>query len=143
MKAKTKASDSIGYDAYPGDCDWYAARLSSDPDTFTKNRIVNCWQLTMGRLSRSGTIYSYERTKDSGHSQAQRSDITVASYSNQKSQQSEEDKTMHLWTERKCRAPELNHMTSNIHIDGTTTEGLAVLKNRLQHGITIDSFTIC
>ncbi|CAM6098036.1 unnamed protein product [Calypogeia fissa] len=96
----------------------------------------------MGRLSRSGTIYCYERTKDSGCSQAKRSDITVATYSYQRSQRSKEDKKMHLWTERKPRAPELNHkMTSNISSDGTTTEALGVLRNRLQRGITIDSFT--
>ncbi|CAM6113243.1 unnamed protein product [Calypogeia fissa] len=136
MKAKPKASDSIGSDADPGDCDWYTAGLSSDPDTFIKNHCagtVNCWQLTMGRLSRSGTIYSYERTKDSGYTQGKRSDITVANYSYQRSQQSKEDKKMHLWTERKPRAPELNHMmTSNIPIDGTTAEALAVLMSRLQ-----------
>ncbi|CAM6090096.1 unnamed protein product [Calypogeia fissa] len=144
MKAKAKATDSIRYDADHGDCDWDSAGLSSDPDTFTKNRTVNCWQLTMGRLSRSGTIYTYERTKDSGYSQAKRSDITVANDSYQRSQQSKGDKKMHLWTERKPRAPELTHMmTSNIHFNGTTTEALDVLKNRLQRGITTDSFTIC
>ncbi|CAM6113333.1 unnamed protein product [Calypogeia fissa] len=114
MKAKAKPTDSIGYD----DCDWDTPGLSSDLDTFTKNHCagtVNCWQLTMGRLSRSGTIYSYERTKDSGYSQATRSDITVANDSYQRSQQSKEDKRMHLWMERKPRAPELNHsMRSNI-----------------------------
>ncbi|CAM6121462.1 unnamed protein product [Calypogeia fissa] len=141
---KAKATDSIGYDADPGDCDWNIAGHSSDPDTFTKNRTVNCWQLTMGRLSRSGTIYSYERTNDSGYSQAKRRDIAIANYSFQRSQQSKGDKKMHLWTERKPSAPELKHMmTSNIHIDGTTTEALAVLKNRLQRSITTDSDTIC
>ncbi|CAM6104018.1 unnamed protein product [Calypogeia fissa] len=130
---KAKASDSIGYDADPGDCDWYTAGLPSNPDTFTKNRTVNCWQLTMGRQSRSGTIYSYEQTQDSGYPQAKRSGITVANYSYQRSQQSKEDKKMRLWTERKPRAPDLNHvMTSNVHIDGITTEALAMLKNRLQ-----------
>ncbi|CAM6088675.1 unnamed protein product [Calypogeia fissa] len=101
MKAKAKASDSVGYDAEPGDCDWDTTGLSSDPDTFIKNHCagtVNCWQLTMGRLSRSGTIYSYELIKDSGYS-PNRSDITVANYSYQRSQQSKEDKKMHLWTE--------------------------------------------
>ncbi|CAM6115631.1 unnamed protein product [Calypogeia fissa] len=164
MKAKAKTTDSIGYDADSGNCDRDTAGFSYDPDTFTKNRTVNCWQLTMGclsrsgtiysyeqtkgtvnclqltmgRLSRSGTIYSYERTKDSGGSHAKRSDITVANYSHQRSQHSKEDKKM----ERKPRAPELNHMmTRDIHIDGTTTEALAVLKNRLQRSITTDSHT--
>ncbi|CAM6103466.1 unnamed protein product [Calypogeia fissa] len=171
MKATAKATDSIGYDADSGD--WDTAGLSYDSDTFTKNRTVNCWQLAMGRLSRSGTIYSYERTKDcagtvncwqlamgrlsrsgtiysydqtkdSGYSQAKRSDITVANYSYQRSQQSKEDKKMHLCTERKPRAPELNQkMISNINSDGTMTEALGVLKNCLQRGITTDSFTIC
>ncbi|CAM6092216.1 unnamed protein product [Calypogeia fissa] len=99
MKTKAKASDSIGYDAYPGDCDWYTAGLSSDADSFTKNRTVKCWYLTMGRLSMSGTIYSYERSKDIGYSQAKRSDVTVANYSYQRSQQSKEEKKNHLWTE--------------------------------------------
>ncbi|CAM6121621.1 unnamed protein product [Calypogeia fissa] len=141
-KAKVKATDSIGYDADPGDCDWDNTGLSSDQYTFTKNRTVNCWQLTMGRLSRSGTIYSYDRNKDSGYSRAKRSDTTVANYSYQRSQQSKEDKKMHLWTERKPRAPQFNHkMTSNINSHGTTTEALGVLRNRLQRGITTDSFT--
>ncbi|CAM6092218.1 unnamed protein product [Calypogeia fissa] len=140
MRAKANASDSIGYDADPGDCNWDTAGLSCDPYAFTKNRTVNCWQLTMGRLSRSGTIYSYERTNESGCSQAKWSDNTFANYSSQRSQQSKGDKKVHLWTERKPRAPELNHMvTSKIHIDGTTTEALAVLKNRLQKGITTHS----
>ncbi|CAM6126955.1 unnamed protein product [Calypogeia fissa] len=143
MKAKAKATDSIWYDDLR-DCDWDTAGLSSDPDTFTKNRTVNCWKLTMGCLSRSGTIYSYERTKDSGYSQGKRSDITVANYSYQRSQRSKEDKKMHVWTERKPRAPELSHkMTSNINSDGTTTEALGVLRNCLQRGITTDSFTLC
>ncbi|CAM6103455.1 unnamed protein product [Calypogeia fissa] len=143
-KAKANATNSIGYDADPGGCDWDATGLSSDQYTFTKNRTVNCWQLTMGRLSRSGTIYSYERTKDSGYSQAKRRDTTVANYSYQRSQQSKEDKKMHLWTERKPRSPELNHkMTGDINSDGTMTEALGVLKNRLQRGITPDSFTLC
>ncbi|CAM6093169.1 unnamed protein product [Calypogeia fissa] len=142
LSMKAKATDRIGYDADPGDCDWNIAGHSSDPDTFTKNRTVNCWQLTMGRLSRSGTIYSYEQTKDSGYSQAKWRDIAVANYSYQRSQQSKGDKKMHPWTERKPSAPELKHMiTSNIHIDGTTTEALAVLKNRLQRSITSDSDT--
>ncbi|CAM6086192.1 unnamed protein product [Calypogeia fissa] len=64
MKATAKATDSIGCDADSGD--WDTARLSYDSDTFTKNRTVNCWQLAMGRLSRSGTIYSYEPTKGPG-----------------------------------------------------------------------------
>ncbi|CAM6097185.1 unnamed protein product [Calypogeia fissa] len=173
MKATAKATNSIGYDADSGDCDWDTAGLSYDPDTFTKNHVagtvncwqltmgrlsrsgtmysyeqtegtVNCWQLTIGRLSRSGTMYSYEQTKDSGYSQAKRSDITVANYSYQRSQQSKEDKKMHLWTERKPRAPELNHkMISNINSGGAMTEALGVLKNCLQRGITADSFTIC
>ncbi|CAM6086186.1 unnamed protein product [Calypogeia fissa] len=63
---KAKATDSIGYDADCGDCDWDTAELSYDPDTFTKNRTVNWWQLTMGCLSRSGAIYSYEQTKGPG-----------------------------------------------------------------------------
>jgi hypothetical protein len=126
MKATAKATDRIGYDADSGD--WDTAGLSYDSDTFTKihcagtvncwqlamgrlsrsgtiysyertNGTVNCWQLTIGRLSRSGTIYSYERTKDSGYPQAKRSDVTVANYSYRRSQQSKEDKKMHLWTE--------------------------------------------
>jgi hypothetical protein len=60
MKATAKATDRIGYDADSGD--WDTAGLSYDTDTLTKNRTVNCWQLAMGRLTRSGTIYSYERT---------------------------------------------------------------------------------
>ncbi|CAM6113331.1 unnamed protein product [Calypogeia fissa] len=103
---------------------------------------VNYWQLTMGRLSRSGAIYSYERTKDSGYSQAKRNDITVANYSYQRSRQCKEGKRMHLLTERKPRAPEFNPMmTTNIPIDGTSTEALAVLKNRLQASIITDSDT--
>ncbi|CAM6086174.1 unnamed protein product [Calypogeia fissa] len=77
---KARASDSIRYDAYPGDCDWYTAGLSSDPDTFTKNHCagtVNCWQLTMGRLSRSGTIYSYERTKEITAKQGRQEDASL------------------------------------------------------------------
>ncbi|CAM6103454.1 unnamed protein product [Calypogeia fissa] len=114
MKAKAKGSNSIGYDTDPSDCDWDTSGLSSDPDTFSENRTVNCWQLTMGRLSRSGTIYSYARTKDSGYSQTRQCDITVPNYSYQRSHQSKEDKKMQLLTERKPRAPEWNHMmTSN------------------------------
>jgi hypothetical protein len=63
LSTKAKATDSIGYDADPGDCVLDTTGLSSDQYTVTKNRTVNCWQLTMGSLSRSGTIYSYERTK--------------------------------------------------------------------------------
>ncbi|CAM6092217.1 unnamed protein product [Calypogeia fissa] len=74
---KAKASDSIRYDAYPGDCDWYTAGLSTDTDTFTKNRTVNCWQLTMGLLSRSGTIYSYERTKEITAKQGRQEDASL------------------------------------------------------------------
>ncbi|CAM6089980.1 unnamed protein product [Calypogeia fissa] len=37
---------------------------------------VKCWQLTMGRLSWSGNIYSYDQIKDSSYSQVKRSDIT-------------------------------------------------------------------
>ncbi|CAM6101490.1 unnamed protein product [Calypogeia fissa] len=142
MKTKAKVIDSIGCDA---DCCWDTAGLSSDQDTITMNHCagVNWWQLTMGRLSRSDTIYSYERTKDSGYSEAKRSDGTLAKYSYRRSQQSKGDK-MHLWTERKVRAPALNHvMTSNIRINGTTAEALAVLKNRLQRKLTTDSDTIC
>ncbi|CAM6103510.1 unnamed protein product [Calypogeia fissa] len=144
---KAKATNGIGYDADPSDCDWDTAGLSSDPDTFTKNHCagtVNCWQLTMGRLSRSGTIYSYVRNKDSGYSQARQSDITVANYSYQRSQKSKEDKKMQLLTERKPRAPELNQMmTSNVTIDGTATRAIALLKNRLQRSIPTDAYTIC
>ncbi|CAM6102424.1 unnamed protein product [Calypogeia fissa] len=43
-----------------GDSPWDTAGLS-----FGENQTVKCWQLTMGRLSWSGDIYSYERTKDS------------------------------------------------------------------------------
>ncbi|CAM6129974.1 unnamed protein product [Calypogeia fissa] len=174
MKATAKATDSIGCDADSGDWDtarlsydsdtftknhcagtvncWQLAmgRLSRSGTIYsyepTKDcaRTVNCWQLTIGRLSRSGTMYSYEQTKDSGYSQAKRSGITVANYSYQRSQQSKEGKKMYLWTERKPRAPELNHeMISNINSDGTMTEALGVLKNCLQRGITTDSSTIC
>ncbi|CAM6113329.1 unnamed protein product [Calypogeia fissa] len=111
LKATAKATDSIGYDADSGECDWDTAGLSYDPATFTKNHCagtVNCWQLTMGRLSRSGTVYSYERTKDSGYSEAKRIDITVANYAYQRSQQRKEDKKMHLWTEDMLRVIMLN-----------------------------------
>ncbi|CAM6093666.1 unnamed protein product [Calypogeia fissa] len=92
-----KATDSIRYDATRIDCDRGTAGHFSYRETFTKNRTVMCGQLTMGRLSRSGTIYSYKRTKDSGYSQAKRSDIAVTHYSYQRSQESKGDKKMHLW----------------------------------------------
>ncbi|CAM6102539.1 unnamed protein product [Calypogeia fissa] len=153
---KGKAIDSIWYDAecpkYFGpisgatpsyladdDCLWDTAGLSSDPDTFGKNGTVKCWQLTVGCLSRSGSIYSYERTKDSGYSQVKQSDITVANYSKQRSQQSKGDKKIHLGTERKPRPPDFNHTTSYINSSITTSEALAVLKSRRQRGIAVYS----
>ncbi|CAM6129887.1 unnamed protein product [Calypogeia fissa] len=102
---------------------------------------VKCWQLTMGRLPRCGDIYAYERTRDSGHSQAKRGDITCANYSYQRSQQSKGDEKIHLGIERKPRAPGFDHkMTSNMNTAGTTRELLAVLKNQLQRDITVDSY---
>ncbi|CAM6081632.1 unnamed protein product [Calypogeia fissa] len=46
----------------------------------------------MGLLSRSGNIYYYEQTKDSGYSQVKRCNITDANYSYERSQQSNGDK---------------------------------------------------
>ncbi|CAM6097083.1 unnamed protein product [Calypogeia fissa] len=96
-----------------------------------------------GRLSPTGEIYSYDQTKDSGCSHVKPSDISSANYSNQRAQASKGDKKMHPWTEqRKSRAPQRNHkMTSNINSAGTTSEALAVLKDRLQQDITVDSYT--
>ncbi|CAM6091803.1 unnamed protein product [Calypogeia fissa] len=95
----------------------------------------------MGRLSRSGDIYSYEPTKDSDSSQVNGSDITFAHNSYQRSQQSNGDKKMHLWTKKKPRAPEFNHtMASNMVTADTPSEALGVLKNRLQRGISVDSY---
>ncbi|CAM6099577.1 unnamed protein product [Calypogeia fissa] len=131
------ASDLIG--EYSGDCGWDIAGLSSDPKMFAKNR--KCWQLTMGCLSRSGSIYSYGRSKDSGHFQVKRSNSTRANYSNQRSQQSKGDKKIYLAPEKKPRAPEYSHkMTSTMSSTGTTSEALAVLRNRLQRGISVDSY---
>ncbi|CAM6113213.1 unnamed protein product [Calypogeia fissa] len=133
------------YPSYPGYS--VTAELSSDPETPANNRFagtVKYWQLTMGRLSRSGNVYSYERTKDSGYTQVERSDITFEDYLYQKSQESKGDKKVHFSTERKPRAPEFIHkMTSHINSAGTTSAALAVLKNRLQRGITTDSGMIC
>ncbi|CAM6113211.1 unnamed protein product [Calypogeia fissa] len=111
---KTKATDNIWYCAdrsqclglffgatpsYPGDNGWHTVGISSHPDPFADNRCagtVKCWQLTMGRLPRCGDIYAYERTRDSGHSQVKRGDITCANYSFQRSQQSKGDEKIHL-----------------------------------------------
>ncbi|CAM6084194.1 unnamed protein product [Calypogeia fissa] len=124
---------------YSGDLGWDTAGLSSDPETFAKNGTVKCWQLTMGRLSRSGNIFSYEPSKDSGYSQVKQSEITDANYSYQRSQQSEGDKKKH-WTERKPEAPAfIQKMKSIMNTFGTMSEALAVLKNRLQRGITVES----
>ncbi|CAM6083482.1 unnamed protein product [Calypogeia fissa] len=107
---KAKATDSIWYGGhrpkylgtfssatpsdltaeYPGDCGWDTAGLF-DPGTRKKQKTIEefqpgsvgaakCSQLTNGRLSRSGYIYSYEQTKD---------------YSYQRTQTSNEDKKMH------------------------------------------------
>ncbi|CAM6105985.1 unnamed protein product [Calypogeia fissa] len=108
------------------------------PTTPACTGTVKSWQLTMGRLSRSGNIYSSERTKDSGSSQVNTSNITFANYSYQKSQQSNGDKKIKLWTETKPIVREFNHkMPSNMNTAGTTSEALAVLKNRLQEGISV------
>ncbi|CAM6128797.1 unnamed protein product [Calypogeia fissa] len=56
--------------------------------------------------------------------------ITSAKYPNERSQQSAGDKKIHFGTERKRRALEFTH---------TTSEALAILKSRLQRGIAVDS----
>ncbi|CAM6127608.1 unnamed protein product [Calypogeia fissa] len=85
-------------------------------------------------FSRATTSY----LTDSGYSQVRRN--PSANYSYQRSQQSERDKKVHIPTERKPRAPELNHkITTNVNGAGTMSEALAVLRNRLQRGI-VDSF---
>ncbi|CAM6099662.1 unnamed protein product [Calypogeia fissa] len=151
---ETKATDSVWYGTdrpkylvsfscatpsyltreYPSDCG-----SDSDPGRFVKNRcagILRCWQLAMGRLSRSGNIYSYEQTKD--YSQVKTSEITCAIYPHQRSQQSNGDKN--LWTEMKPRALEYNKKRSSMSSADTTSEALAVLKNRLKLGIPVDSY---
>ncbi|CAM6129983.1 unnamed protein product [Calypogeia fissa] len=120
---------------YPGDCDWNTAGLSSDPEICAENRCagtVKCWQLTMGRLSRSGNIYSYERTKDGGYARVQPSDINVSNNSYQRLQQHKGDKEIHHRTERNPRPPEFNRrMASNTNSIRSASEALAVLKSRL------------
>ncbi|CAM6097455.1 unnamed protein product [Calypogeia fissa] len=91
---------------------------------------MECWQLTMGNLSRCGHTYSYEQSNDGGYSQVKQTDIASAKYPNKISQQSTGDKKIHFGTERKPRALEFTH---------TTSEALGVLKSRLQRGIAVDS----
>ncbi|CAM6101491.1 unnamed protein product [Calypogeia fissa] len=92
----------------------------------------------MGRLSRTGNIYLYERTNDSGHSEVKLRDIPLVTHYFQRSQQSEGDKKLHLGTERKPRALEFNHrMTSKRSGAGTTSEALAVISNGLERDFTV------
>ncbi|CAM6128519.1 unnamed protein product [Calypogeia fissa] len=81
-------------------------------------------------------------SSDSGYSQIEQSDATFANCLDERLQQSKADSKMSFGTEKKPRAPHFYHkMASNMNSAANTSEALAVLRNRLERGITVDSYT--